>query len=482
MKRFSVAIALGLFLLAPAVLGAPADRSKPPASGPVKPLKLPPAQRFTLGNGLPVFLVESHEVPVASIVLVIRTGAASDPLTKPGLASFTADMLDEGAAGKDSLALDDAISFLGADLSTGSSWDASSVSLHVPVARLDKALTLMADVALRPDFPEKELKRLKKEALTALLQARSEARQIASRAFSKALFGENQRYGLPAGGTARSIAALTAEDLRAFYKAQYQPGNAALIAVGDVQPATILPLLEKAFGSWTAGGATPPPLPVPPHVKGRTILLVDKPGAAQSVLRAGRVGPDRRTPDYADLEVMNTLLGASYTSRLNDNLREQHGYSYGASSRFDYRRSAGVFLAAADVQTKVTGEAMSEFMKELERIKTPATAVEVERARNFLALRFPEQFETTGQIASKLAAQFVYGLPADTWDSFVPKALGVSATALQKAAASQVDTKNMVFVVVGDRSIVEKPLRALNLGEIKVLSVEDVMGPPPIVE
>jgi len=141
-----------------------------------------------------------------------------------------------------------------------------------------------------------------------------------------------------------------------------------------------------------------------------------------------------------------------------------------------------VFTAAADVQTKVTGEAMAEFMKELERIKTPATAVEVERARNFLALRFPEQFETTGQIASKVAAQFVYDLPADTWDSFVPKALAVSAAALQKGATSQVDTKNMVLVIVGDRSIVEKPLRALNLGEIKVLSVEDVMGPAPVVE
>ena len=474
--------ALSLVLLAGAALAAPADRSKPPASGPVKPLKLPPVQRLALVNGLPVLLVESHEVPVASVVLVVRTGAAADPLEKPGLASFTAAMLEEGAGGRGSLALDDVLSFLGADLSTGSSWDSSTVSLHVPVSRLEAALPLMADVALRPDFPESELKRLKKEALTALLQARSEPRQIASRAFAKAVFGDTQRYGLPAGGNARSIAAFTTGELRAFHRAWYRPGNAALIAAGDLKPGTLLPLLEKAFGSWEAGGSPSASLPLPPQVKGRNIWLVDKPGAAQSLIRAGRVGPDRRTPDYADLEVMNTLLGGSFTSRLNDNLREQHGYAYGARSFFDYRRSAGVFLALADVQSKVTGEAMSEFMKELERIRTPATAAEVERARNYLALRFPEEFETTRQIAGKLATQFVYGLPADTWDTFVPKALAVGAGPLQKAAAAQVDTKNMAIVIVGDRSVVEKPLRALNLGEIRVLSVEDVMGPPPAVD
>jgi zinc protease len=271
--------ALSLVLLAGAALAAPADRSKPPASGPVKPLKLPPVQRLALANGLPVLLVESHEVPVASVVLVVRTGAASDPLEKPGLASLTANMLDEGAGGKDSLALDDALSFLGADLGTGSSWDSSTVSLHVPVARLEAALPLMADVALRPDFPESELKRLRKEALTALLQARSEPRQIASRALSKAVFGDAQRYGFPAGGNARSIAAFAVDDLRAFHKAWYRPGNAALIAAGDLKPGTLLPVLERAFGSWAAGGSPPAALPVPAQVKGRKIWLVDKPDA-----------------------------------------------------------------------------------------------------------------------------------------------------------------------------------------------------------
>jgi zinc protease len=217
-------------------------------------------------------------------------------------------------------------------------------------------------------------------------------------------------------------------------------------------------------------------------VKGRHIWLVDKPGAAQSSIRIGRVGPSRLTPDYHALEVMNTLLGGSFTSRLNDNLREKHGYAYGASSRFDYRRSAGVFTAAADVQTKSTGEAMTEFLKELENIKAPPTSKEVERARNFLGLRFAERFETSRQIAERLASLVVYGLPADTYNVFVPKVLSITGEEMVRMARAQVDTSNMVFVVVGDRATVEGPLRALKLGELEVLSVDGVMGPAPAVE
>lgn len=465
--------------LHPALAVTAVDRSKPPALGPVRPYSLPPVSKLTLTNGLSVFVVESHKVPVVSVLLLVRSGSAADPREHPGLAAMTAQMLDEGAGGKDSLALDDALSFLGAELKAASTWDSSIVQMQVPVVRLEAALALMADVALRPDFPPGELERIRKESLTDLLEARSEPTRIASRAFAKALFGEAHRYGLPATGDLRSISTIQVADLRAFHSGHFRPNNATLILAGDVQASSLQTMLEKQFGKWSGAGSAPAALAVPPQVKGRRIWLVDKPGAAQSVIRIGRVGPNRQAPQYHALEVMNTLLGGSFTSRLNHNLREVHGYAYGARSGFDLRRTGGVFVAAADVQTKSTAEAMAEFMKELERIKTPATPLEIERARNFLALRFAEEFETTGQIAGKLAERESYSLPADTFDTYVVKAIAVSGADVLRVAREQVDTANVVIVIVGDRAVIEKPLRALNLGEIRILTVEDVMGPAP---
>jgi predicted Zn-dependent peptidase len=216
-------------------------------------------------------------------------------------------------------------------------------------------------------------------------------------------------------------------------------------------------------------------------VRGRRIVLIDKPEAAQSVVRVGRVGPPRNTPDYHALEVMNTLLGGSFTSRLNDNLREKHGYAYGAGSSFGYRLAGGSFVAGADVQTPSTVEGLSEMLNELGRIATPAPAAEVERARNYLALGYAEEFETNAQVAAKVADQVVYGLPEDFYATFVPRALAVGAPDVARAGKS-VDPANVVVVVVGDRNIVEPRLRALRTGELMLRTVDEVMGPAPRVE
>jgi predicted Zn-dependent peptidase len=397
---------------------------------------------------------------------------------------MTAAMLDEGAGAKDALALDDAVTFLGAELVTWTTWDATIVSLKVPVARLEPALSLMADTVLRPELSAKELDRLRKEALSRLLQARAEPGAIASRALAAAVFGSTHRYGRPTNGDAASIAAFMPDELKAFHAAHYRPGNAFLVVTGDVVPAALTPLLEKAFGAsaWPAGDSAPKPLPPPAQLKGRVVWLVDKPGAAQSVIRIGRVGPDRRSVDYFPVEVMNTLLGGSFTSRLNDNLREKRGYTYGAWSSFDYRLSGGHFGAGADVQTAVTGEAMTEFLKELERIRTPATRLEVERARTYMALRLPQELETTDQLAAELANQALHSLPEDVFATWVERTLAVTPEALRKAARANVDTSKMAYVVVGDLATIRKPLEALKLGPVRVLTVDEVMGPAPKVE
>ena len=472
-----------LLALAGGLVFAQADRSGPPAPGPARPLTLPPIEHHALSNGVPVLFVGMHEVPVVEVVLVLAAGGTADPVGQEGLASMTAEMLDEGAGGKDALALADAVDFLGARVQTDSRWDASTVRLRVPVARLGDALPLMADVALRPDFPAKELERLRKEALTRLLQARDQPRSIAARALAEGVFTRERRLGRPQTGDAASLTALRVADLRGFHDTRYTPAHATLVVVGDVT-AEVLPVLEKAFGGWTGpeDAVSAPGVGLPPQVKSRRVRLVDKPGAAQSSIQLGGVGPSWDDPRYHAGEVMNTLLGGSFTSRLNDNLREQHGYTYGAGSALRRYRVGGVFLAGADVQTDKTAEAVLEFLKELERIRTPATPEEVERARNYAALGYAGEFETTSQVARRLVEGVVYDLPDAFFEEFVPKALAVDAPALQAAARASVDPEGIVIVVVGDRPKIEAPLRALELGALEILTVEDVMGPAPSVE
>jgi len=481
--RFPAAL-LAILLAAPlsaqtAAKAAPAkpDRSKPPALGPVRELKLPPVQKLRLANGIPVLLVEMHKVPLVQVSVVARAGAGADPLDKPGLASLTADMLDEGAGARSSLQIADEVDYLGVDLSAGAGWDATSVGLHAPVKKLAAAMPILADVALRPTFPQSELDRVRKDRLTELLQLRDEPRAIASVAFANALYGRGHRYGTAIVGTERSVRAFTREDLVRFHEQTFTPANSAIVVVGDVTAASIQPELEKAFGGWKSPAGNPPAnVPAAPQVASRGIWIVDKPGAAQSEIRIGRVGPPRSTKDYFALNVMNTILGGSFTSRLMQNLREQHGYAYGARSSFDYRLSTGPFVASAPVQTDKTAPALTEFFKELTAITKTVTEAEVSKAKNYVALGFPSDVETTGDIASKLAQQFLYDLPGDFLDTYVARVGAVTLDEVRRVASESVDPEKVVVVVVGDRSKIESEMKALNLGPIKTLSVDDLFG------
>lgn len=453
------------------------DRSKPPALGPVRALKLPPVQRLRLSNGIPVLLVEQHEVPVVQLNVVARAGAAADPRDKPGLASLTADMLDEGAGSRSALQIADEVDYLGVDLDTGAGWDLTSVGLHATLKRFAAALPIFADVALRPTFPAAELERVRKDRLTELLQLRDEPRAIASIAFATALYGRDHRYGTSVMGTEKSVGAFSRADLALFHERTFTPANSAIIVVGDVQAAAIQPELEKAFGGWKAApGSAPEAVPAAPQVASRAIWIVDKPGSAQSEIRIGRIGPPRSTRDYFALTVMNTILGGSFTSRLMQNLREQHGYAYGASSRFDFRASTGPFVAGAAVQTDKTAPALAEFFKELEAIRKTVTEAEVAKARNYVALSFPSDVETTGDIASRLADQFVYDLPDDWLGSYVSRIGAVTLDEVRKVASEYIDPGKVAVVIVGDRSKIEAEVKSLNLGPIRVLSVDEIFG------
>ncbi len=469
-------------VLCAATLGAQApDRSKQPVPGPAPALKLPAVQKRQLTNGLPVWIVELHEVPVVQVNLIVTSGSADDPAGKYGVASMTAAMLENGAGSRSALDIADAIDFLGASLETTSGSDVTAVRLHTPVARLTDALPIMADVALRPAFPKDELERLRQDRLTSIIQARKDPGSIAGLAFSRVLYGTGHRFGTAIMGTAGTIRAMTADDLRAFYTARFRPGNATLLVVGDIAPHTVLPLLETHFGKWKPQGAAPQHVAFPePRAAGpREVFLVDMPGAPQSQIRIGSVGVPRSTPDFFPIQIMNTVLGGAFSSRLNMNLREDKGYTYGASSVFDMRVAAGPFSAAAGVQTDKTAESLKEFFKELNGILQPIPAEELTRAKNYVALRFPERFETTGDISANLENLVVYRLPDDYFSTYVQNIQSVTAADAQRVAQKHILPDRLAVVVVGDQKVIEPGIRALNLGPVRSLTIEEIFGPPP---
>ena len=481
MRRFRSALVIAVCCavgVATAAAQKP-DRTTPPKPAPPPALKLPPIQKHKLANGLAVWIIEQHEVPLAQVNLVVRAGSATDPAGKFGLASLTAAMLDEGAGNKSALELADAIEFLGAQLSTSSSFDYSAVRLSTPVSQLADAVALMADVVVRPAFPANELERLRKERLTQLLQARDDPAAIVSIAFPRLVFGEKHRYGTAAGGTATELKALTLDDLRQFHRGYYRPEHATLLVVGDVTAAGVLPVLERAFGSWKGVGEAVPVAQVPAaaQLTRRQIYIIDKPGAAQSQIRIGWVGVPRSTPDYATLQVLNTILGGSFTSRLNTNLRETHGYSYGAASVFDERLSPGPFYATAGVQTDKTAEALKEFFNELTGILKPIPGEELEKAKNYVALGFPAEFESTGDLARKMEEQVVHNLPDEYFPSYIRSVVQTTGAGVEKAAARYIQPDKFAVVIVGDRKVIEPGIRALNLGPVEVLTVEQALGP-----
>lgn len=472
---------LVLFLLMSSVFvnaQAP-DRTKPPALGPTPSVKINAVQKFTLKNGLLVVVYEKHEVPIVQMNLVVKTGSVNESANKLGLAGLTANMMDEGAAGKSSLELSDAIDFLGTTIGASGGLHTSGVAMRSTVSKLDESLKLFADVLLRPDFPQKELERLQKQYLTSLLQAYDQPRAIAAAATGQIVFGKEHSYGRSSVGSEQSIKSFTVDDLKNFYSTYYRPNNSFLIVVGDVKANEIIAKVESAIGSWEKRNVQSVTVPNGKQVSGRKIYLIDKAEAAQSVIRICRVGTDRMTEDYFPLMVMNTILGGSFTSRLNNNLREVHGYSYGAGSGFSFRPSAGPFTASSDVQTDATDKALNEFMKELNGISKPVTDEELDKAKNYIALGYPDNFSSAASIAGQLAEMIQYNLPENYFNDFIGKVLAVKKEDIRRVAKKYVDTDDLAIIIVGDKAKIEKGIKDTKVGKIINMVPADILGPMP---
>jgi zinc protease len=368
-----------MLLLVSAGMGQDIDRTIRPVGKPAPKITLPKIQKATLQNGLNVWLVEHHELPTVALNLVIQAGGDHDPLSMPGLASMTADMIDEATKTKDALQISEAIESIGASFGTNSSFDGSFMTLSALTKHLDKALAVFSDVLLNPIFSGKDFERIRKQRLTQLIQQRDQPVAIANNAYSHILYGSDHPYGNNPSGSEASLKTMTTDDLKKFYSMYYRPNNATLIVVGDLKMDDILAKLNTALADWKSGDVTPYTVPTPRPVDTMRVYLVDKPGAPQSEVRIGYPALARSTPDYFPALIMNRLLGGQFSSRINLNLREKHGYTYGARSAFNFQKGVGPFTASGGIVTEKTDSSLIEFLYEINLMKEKGmTASELE--------------------------------------------------------------------------------------------------------
>jgi zinc protease len=451
------------------------DRKTPPKLGPAPNLTLPKIVERTLPNGLRLIIVEQHEVPLVDISLVVRTGAEAEPADKNGAATLMAALMSEGAGKRSSQDIAEQQSFLGVSVGAFSGWDQTGVNLHAPIAVLDSALGLFGDIALRPTFPATEYDKLKKQRLTQLLQVLDRGPAIADRAFAQILYGETHPYSRPLAGTETTVESITRDDVAAYYTSIFRPNNAFVVVVGDVKVADIEKRMNALFGSWERGTVPSPTFTAPAPRADRRIFVVDKSSAPQASFRIGTVGVARSTPDYYPIQVMNTILGGSFTSRLNQHLREDKGYTYGAFSGFSMRREAGPFAARGEIMTGAGDSALFIFMKDLESIRTSVPADELEKAKKYLQLGLPGAFETNGEIAGQLATYALYELPLDEPTRAVAKIGEVSDTEVIRVAGKYVEPSRMAIVIAGDAKTLVPMLTKTGIGPVEM---RDAYGKP----
>jgi zinc protease len=443
-------------------------RSAPPLPGPTPTLELPIPQKFQLPNGLNVFLVEQHNLPIVSISIISISGSDRNPIEHPGLASFTAEMLDEGTLTRSPLKIAADADQIGASLASSSSTDFAYVASRMLKRNLDAAFELVTDILLNPVFAPHEIERIRHDRLTQILQQKDNPGVLASKFFFNAVYGSSHPYGFIDVGTEESNKAITQDLLAGFYRAGYFATNSALVVAGDITDSELRVLSEKFLGNWNGKGSVCEP-PQVMHKPLRRIVIVDRPEASQTVLRIGHIGVPHSHPDYAAIDVMNTALGGLYSSRINQNLRQKHGYTYGASSAFFFRRGSGPFLIGTSVQTGVTAPAVMEIFNEIDRIRQEEiTAEELTAAKDSIIRSLPGQFETTPESASSIGQLFVHNLPLTYYNELPTKIGQVTAGDVQRAAQTHLKPEEMVIVAVGDRRLIEMELDGLALGPIEV--------------
>ena len=449
-----------------------------PAVGSFPELAFPELERRRLSNGLPVVVAHRPGVPVVRVSLLFDGGYAADQGRRPGTASFTMSMLDEGTSRYGALAIADRADSLGADLSAGASLDTSFVGISALAERLDESVALLAEVARRPSFPPEEIERVRKEWIAGIGREKSSPDALASRLLPPLLYGDGHPYAIPftGSGTEASIAALTRDDLLAFQRDWLRPDNATIVVTGDAKADAILPLLEKHFGDWRASAPDRPgtALPAAARPGAARVFLVDKPGAVQSNILVGQVLASSAAPNRLEIETMNNVLGGTFTSRINMNLREEKHWSYGARSSLPQARGGRPWLLSAPVQSDRTVESMREIQREIgEFVGTrPATAEEIAKIRDRDVRSLSGRFETNAAVSGAIAEMITFGWPDDYVRSLKARLEAQSDDGVRAAARESLDPGRLTWVVIGDLATIEQPIRDLGLGEVRVLDAD----------
>jgi zinc protease len=449
-----------------------AERKTRPEPGTPPAGRLPAFQRATLANGLKLIVAERHEVPVVRFELLVDAGYASDSLAVPGLARLAGNMLEEGTVTRSSLQISDELQRLGARLDTGSNLDMTTVSLSALTSNLDPSLAVFADVVLHPSFPEAELTRLQRQTLAAIDQEGVEPFSMALRVLPRLIYGAGHAYANPltGSGTKASVTAITREHVARWHATWFKPGNATLVVVGDTTLAAIRPKLEALFAGWKGGDVPQKNIASVQAEASSVVYLMDRPGAEQSTIFAGHVAPPRANPQEIAQQVLNTVLGGQFISRVNMNLREDKHWSYGAGTVFFDARGPRPFIAYAPVQTDKTKESVAELLKEIKGIRgdRPVTAEELQTAQNGLVLTMPGRWETARAVARSIDEIVQFGFDDHYFDGYADK---VRATTLADtaAAAKVLQPERLVWVIAGDRAKIEPGLRELGIGAIRAI-------------
>lgn len=470
---FGAALIIGLATVA-SIAQQTLDRTQVPKPGPTPVLHVPTWTKTQLSNGATLIVSERHSLPLVSFAITFVGGANQfETASRRGVASMTASMLTEGTKTRTGDQLSDALQLLGTSVNAGVGAEEGSIGFVSTSKNFDATLAILSDMMLNSIFPADALERLRGRTLVNLTQAKDQPVIVGAQVFYKILYGDAHPYGQRA--TESSVKAVTRDDVVAFQKAYYQPGRAIITVVGDVTPAQVKSSVEKALAAWTKGGDKPSfDYPKLPELQTAKIYLVDKPGAAQSVVNIGLPGPSRNTPDYFALQVLNTILGGQFQSRLNANIREQKGYSYGVNSGFNYGKGPGAFRAGGSIFTAKTDAALIEFMKELKGIvgEKPITDEEIKTAKESLIQGLPQRFASVSAISSAITSLAVQSLPDDYYQTYEKNVSAVTKEDLLRVAKRYIDLEHLAIVIVGDRAQVESALKATSIAPITFLDIE----------
>jgi len=475
----TLAIALFVAISMAVPTGQAPDRRSRPGTDSL-PVWAPAILKHRLSNGLPVWIVEQHELPVVQMSLVVRTGTAADPPGRFGIASLTSALLSEGAGARSAVEFADELDRIFANLSASTTADTSLLRLYVPVAGLGAVLPLMADMVQRPTFPAAELDRARRQRLGMLRGVRDDPDAIAALAFARGLYGPSDRNAAPQIGSASGLETMKVEEIVTFHKSAYRPANSTLVVVGDVTSTEVLPLIETHFGKWQPAGqgeairAATPEVPRP----ARQLLLADVPDAPQSRILVGGVSATSATADYFSIQVLNAVLRSRLSSTRTPTLR---GSTTGVRSGFDRRRVAGPLALGTAAQSDKTAEALTEMLGEMAGILTAIPADELALAKKEVALDFSKTFEATGRISSRLQALetlVTFDLPDDYYSTYARAIQAVSADDVQRVATLYLQPEHLVIAIAGDRKSIEPRIRALDIGPLTIVAIEDLFAAP----